>query len=132
MAFSLPDFNITCDVYRGPFLTRVLAISAQPCNLAYGRRSSLQNPLSGTQNGESMNMSLLLPPGADLRDLSCAAVQDVVEAPSGSGRWYQVSNVDDVGKGFGNEHRCAILFKISHALFPTGSYVGLSWPAPIP
>jgi len=131
MAYSLPQFNLTCDIYRGPWLTRTLAIAAQPCNLAYGRRHSLQNVASGTQNGESMNMSLLLPPGVDVRDLSCAAVDDVVECPSGSGRWYQVSNVDDIGKGFDNEHRCAILFKISAAMFG-GSYAGLQWPAPIP
>jgi len=131
MAFSLPTFNITCEVYFGPWLTKTLRLTGQECNLAYGRRSSLQNPLSGLENGESMNMTLLVPPLVDIRDLSNWGVQDVVEVPSGSGRWYQVSNVDDIGKGFPNEHRAAILFKISENLFPTGSYVGLQWPRPI-
>jgi len=131
MSFHLPELNIECDIYTGPWLSKVLRVTNEPCNLAYGRRSSLNDELSGTQNGGSMAMSLLLDAGTDVRDLSCSAVQDVVEVPAGSGRWYQVYNVDDIGRGFPNEHRCAVIFKISEAMFGS-SYSGLSWPTPIP
>lgn len=130
MAYTIPDFNLTCDVWRGPYLGRSIAIAGLACNLAYGRRRSMpQDDID--QNGWVMAMSLLVPSSSDIRDLSCAAVQDVVEVPSGSGRWYQVANVDDIGKGFPNEHRCAALYKISEAMWGA-SYAGLMWPAPIP
>jgi len=132
MAYKIPEFNLVCDVYRGPWATRVLALEELECNLAYSRRQQTLSPFPAGANETSVVMSLLVPAGSDLRDLSCAAVQDVVECPSGSGRWYQVSMVDDIGKGFDNEHRCASLFKISEALIPTGNYTGLLWPAPIP
>lgn len=130
MAYVLPDFNLTCDVYRGPWATKALAISAQVCNLAYSKRGQIPSVFH-TFNEWSVQMSLLVPPLVDIRDLSCAAVEDVIECPAGSGRWYQVGSVDDIGKGFPNEHRCAILFKISEALLGA-PYTGLMWPAPIP
>lgn len=130
MAFTLPDFNLTCKVYTGPWATRVVRLSAQPCNLAFSRRTAKQAELE-TDNAFSILMYLLVPALTDLRDLSCSAVQDVVECPAGSGRWYQVAGVDDIGKGFSNEHRCAMLFKISEAMFGA-PYTGLAWPTPIP
>ena len=130
MAFTEPNYNLVAGVYRGPWATKTLSDSAMPCNLAYSRRSS-KAEVSENADSFAMLMSLLVPAGSDLRDLSCAAVQDVVEVPEGSGRWYQVCNVDDIGKGFPNEHRCAMLFKISEAMFGA-SYAGLVWPAPIP
>lgn len=131
MAFSLPDFNITCNIYSGPYLARTIRpASPVPCNLAFSRRQ--QFPTADEDaNGWSVVMSLLLPPLTDIRDLSCSAVQDVVECPAGSGRWYQVGMVDDIGKGFPNEHRCALIYKISEAMWGA-SYLGLSWPGPIP
>jgi hypothetical protein len=131
MAFRLPEFNIECEIYRGPWLTKTLASAHQPCNLAYGKRIAVTSSDTFFQDQYSVLMQLLLPPLVDIRDLSCAAVSDVVEVPAGSGRWYQVCNVDDIGKGFDNEHRCALLFKIAATMFGS-SYAGLSWPAPIP
>lgn len=132
MAFTLPDFNLFCNVYRGPWPTKVLAIADLECNLAFSRRGQIPTPFAADANEWSPIMSLLVPPGSDIRSLVCAAVQDLVECPSGSGRWYQVGGVDDIGKGFDNEHRCALLFQISEALIPTGNYAGLLWPTPIP
>jgi hypothetical protein len=59
--------------------------------------------------------------GTDIRDLNTATGYDIVEVPAGTGRLYLVEQVDDVGKGFLNEHRCATLSK---GLF--------TWPSPIP
>jgi hypothetical protein len=130
MAFTVPDFNLVCNVFRGPYLTRVLAITDLPCNLAFSRRGQIPSAFQ-VNNEWSPIMSLLVPAGSDLRSLVNAAVEDVVECPSGSGRWYQVGGVDDIGKGFPNEHRCALLFQISAAMLGA-SYGTLAWPAPMP
>lgn len=45
---------------------------------------------------------------------------DLIECPQGSGRFYEVLFVDDVGKGFANEHRIALVSKV------------LPWPIPTP
>lgn len=132
MPYMLPDFNLTCEVYRGPWASRVLAVHALECNLAFSRRGQIPTGFAADLNEWSPIMSLLVPAGSDIRSLVCAAVEDVIECPSGSGRWYQVGGVDDIGKGFPNEHRCALLFQISEAMIPTGAYAGLLWPAPIP
>jgi len=130
MAFTLPDFNLACDVYRGPWATKVLALSGVACNLAFSRRAQLPTALQ-VNNEWSPIMSLLVPAGTDIRSLVNAGVEDVIECPAGSGRWYQVGGVDDIGKGFPNEHRCALLFQISFAMLGS-PYAGLAWPAPMP
>jgi hypothetical protein len=73
-----------------------------------------------------------VPKGSDVRDGSCALLNDFVEVPQGSGRWYVVMNVDDVGKGFPNEFRYATIGKIFQGASGSGSFTGLFWPAPIP
>lgn len=66
-------------------------------------------------------MSLLLPLQTDIRGLQDTVSQDMVEVPAGSGRWYSVQIVDDIGKGYANEHRSASIFAL-----PGG------WTAPYP
>lgn len=131
MAFSVPTFPITCNLWRGPWLTRVFADNLD-CNLANGRRgvqSNFWEPefFSGAQNVAQ----LLLPALSDVRDASNAPEPDVVEVPAFSGRWYIVLGFDDVGKGFPNEYRIAYITKIYETLNPT-NYAGLVWPAPCP
>ncbi len=130
MAFTVPEFNLLCNVYRGPWATKVLAVPDLECNLAFSRRAQLPTAFQ-TNNEWSVIMSLLVPAGSDIRSLVNAAVEDIIECPSGSGRWYQVGAVDDIGKGFPNEHRCALLFQISAAMLGA-PYTGLAWPAPMP
>jgi hypothetical protein len=73
-----------------------------------------------------------LPAGTDIRDEYCAGnIYDLVEVPSGSGRWYTTSLVDDVAKGFPNEYRLAAIRKVSGSVFP-GNFPGMTWPTPIP
>jgi hypothetical protein len=133
MSFSLPDFNLICDVYTGPWLTRVLRVSPV-CNLAMGRRTAfLTFTIDIVDATQGLSPNLLLPAGTDVRDVSCSGSgnADVIECPAGSGRWYQVVNVDDIGKGFGNEHRCASLVKIYEGV-DSVRFAGLFWPTPIP
>jgi len=131
MSFTLPDFNLSVDVYTGPWLTKVFRLNVEG-NLAVGRRTAFFSTDWGAGAPSFHPLpTLLLPALTDIRDGSCNGVQDVVEIPSGSGRWYQVLGVDDSGKGFGNEHRFAHVSKIYEQMNPL-NFPGLQWPTPIP
>lgn len=123
MSYTLPTFNLTCNLWSytsgPPNPPRVSPV----CNLAWGRRVS--TPLSVEDQGYIwQGMTLLLPAHTDVRDGSDGASGgDRAEVPAGSGRYYQVCYVDDIGKGFSNEHRAAVLIK----------WVGYAWwPVPYP
>lgn len=121
MAFSVPAMPLPVNVWRqGAALTDPPAVTTVG-NLAWGRRVAA--PASGGTSGLGVVFTaetLLLPPLVDVRDGSCPSGPDVVEVPAGSGRFYDVATVDDIGKGFANEHRAAVLTK--HG----------PWPQPIP
>jgi hypothetical protein len=131
MAFTVPDFNLSCNIFTGPWIGKVFRLSAD-CNLAQGKRSM---PVFVFENNAPQNYTtssqLLLPAGTDIRDASPGGEPDIVEVPAGSGRWYSCVTVDDFGKGFDNEHRFAILHKIWEQLNPV-LFPGANWPAPIP
>jgi hypothetical protein len=73
------------------------------------------------EGGGVGGMTLMVPALTDIRGPQDTVSFDMVECPLGSGRWYRVCAVDDIGKGFANEHRAALLFAL-----PT------SWIAPYP
>lgn len=123
MAFVLPTFNITVDIYSaglpppaGP--PRVTAIAAQL------RAPAANNIVIVSVASANSAMVLLLAPGTDIRDGFNTPINssDWVEAPAGTGRFYRVVFVDDIGRGFPNEHRFAVLQKV----------LGVPWPTPIP
>lgn len=131
MAFSLPTFNITVNIHTVAGGANVFRLSS-PANLALGRRIA-QPAAAGEQTGglAGLTPTLLFPAGTDVRDSSCGGEMDIIEAPAGSGRWYLATLVDDIGKGFPNEHRFATLYKTWG--FPgNGSGLTLPWPTPIP
>jgi len=133
MAFTLPDFNLTVDVYTGPWLTKTLRLSTL-ANLALSRRVlQIQGGFDPSSAVETLTplMTLLLPAGTDVRDRFQGGPYDLVDAPAGSGRWYVVAGVDDIGKGFPNEHRVALLAKVGASLDGT-EFAGLVWPVPMP
>jgi hypothetical protein len=121
MAFSVPTFNLTCNIWRGASGPPAPPSVVAECNLAWGRRVS--HFPSGLGVDPASAMTLLLPVGTDIRSLVCATGSDWVEVPAGTGRFYVVLGVDDVGKGFPNEHRAALLL-------PTDNFG--PWPSPIP
>jgi hypothetical protein len=45
---------------------------------------------------------------------------DTVEVPAGSKRYYLIEDVEDLGKGFTNEHRIGLLVPLA------------PWPSPLP
>jgi len=134
MAFTLPDFNISVEIYnRTPFppVTPRLTVMG---NLAFSRRTA-RSTFEWNDNEFGILMYLLLPALTDVRDDSSfggsAASADIVQAPAGSGRFYLVTSVDDIGKGFPNEHRCALLQKVYADVGGTGTFPGVLWPRPM-
>lgn len=135
MAFSTPTFNLVCEVWSGPWLSKSFRFES-PCNLAFGRRVN-NYPLNGPDPGGtpwSFAMDLLLPKATNIRDKYMGYDNDIIECPAGTGRWYQIMAFDDVGKGFDNEYRIASLVKIAQVLDVEGleQYTGLDWPDPTP
>lgn len=130
MAYTLPTFNLSCNIYSwvappGPLV--VVRLSPE-CNLQMSRRVNTGYFTADSfYDGVRMQMYLLLPPLTDIRPSKCVGydspVADLVECPAGSGRIYQVVDVDDVGKGFSNEFRVA-------SVYGTAQYG--AWPTPIP
>jgi len=123
MAFSLPAFPLMANIWRNGNATSNPPDVVSPCNLAYGKRVMTQywDWGEGPPPVDSAVFScLLLPPLTDIRDGFNPSAQDTVEVPQGSGRLYQCMFVDDLGKGFANEHRFAMLKKVQF------------WPEPIP
>lgn len=118
MAFTLPTFNLTCNVFT-PGVFGAPRLSSV-CNLAQGKRGLMIF-------GNNYNVQLLCPKLTDVRSELCVGqVQgDWIECPAASGRWYNVTYVDDVGKGFANEYRLVWMVGI------VGPF-GAKWPAPIP
>jgi hypothetical protein len=120
VAYRLPTFNISCGIYSGdgsPFPVVPEfddpRIEEQECALVFGRRVNMA--LFGGQDElglQTLSMSLLLPPSTDVRGREAVTGPDIVECPSGTHRWYWVVSVDDIGKGWPNEHRVAVLVPI--------------------
>lgn len=126
MSFSLPTFNLDCNIVTGGSTWPWTARLTVKGNLAWGRRVSQHNETAGAQN-----LTLLLPAGTDVRagPVPNPPGNDLVEVPAGSGRSYIVLSVDDIGKGFPNEHRAAILTPTSVAMTAGGTHY---WPTPFP
>lgn len=78
-------------------------------NLALGRRVAGSKLQDGTTNPSDGGMWLLVPKDTDIRDSKALTGEDMVEVPGGTGRLYTVKWVDDIGKGFANEHRFGVL-----------------------
>lgn len=119
-------------LYRVPLFPSVVAVWHSPnvppagpdvlfnCQLTPGRRAITPYVIHPAGSVIPGVIHALLPKGADIRDAKAASGPDLVECPVGSGRFYDVTFVDDIGLGFTNEHRFAQLRGI-----PT-------WPTPFP
>jgi hypothetical protein len=110
MSFNLPQFNLHCNVWHAPAIPPVGAPDLDTLgNLAWGRRVNVTSTGGTSFLGTPLLcMTLLLPKLTDVRG-DPAGGADVVEVPAGSGRFYRIVFVDDIGKGFANEHRAAVL-----------------------
>lgn len=123
-SYTIPTFNLLINIWRGTTpITNPPDVTTMG-NLAWGNR--INNMTSRTYTGgtptvthNSAAMTLLLPKLTDIRGLIPAFGQgDTVEAPAGSGRYYTTLYVDDIGKGFANEHRAAIISMTTPVTYP--------------
>lgn len=136
MAFTVPRFNITVNVFTGPWLTKTLRVADLAANFAIGRREQQAGNdfinASSFQPESGLTAFLLLPSGSDVRSQSNGGgVQDVIEIPSGSNCWYQCTAWEDMAMGFPNQYRMAAVAKIWEELNPI-YYAGCVWPVPTP
>lgn len=125
MAYRLPTFNLLCNVSQPDFANTIMIPSApyrlesQACQLTYGRRVQVVSTGGTAQVGVLvMTMNLLLPALTDVRGPQDIRSFDMVEVPAGSARWYSVVAVDDIGKGFTNEHRSASIHAMAGVWVP--------------
>jgi hypothetical protein len=121
MSFSVPKFNLTVNVWNGADEPPGAPTFVVKGNLAYGRRTSPSGTLDQAEQG--LTMQLLLPAGTDAQWAIQGVGPSVMEVPAGSGRFYVCAGVDDVGKGWSNEHRVALLIATSDYGY---------WPIPMP
>ncbi len=112
MSYTLPFFPLGTQIYTaggGPPAAPRLTLNTQ---LVAGHRRSLPPLLAALATVVHGHMWLLLPPFTDIRGANSAGGADIVQCPSNSGRLYSVVYVDDIAKGFTNEHRMALLDQI--------------------
>lgn len=124
MAYVLPNFNLTCNVWSGfdpsapspPVGPPRLA--AIPCALVLGRRVNVASTGGTGAPGIPLQaMNVLFPALTDVRGPQDVTAADALEVPAGSGRFYGVYFVDDIGKGYTNEHRTASALAIPNSWF---------------
>jgi hypothetical protein len=135
MPFVIPNFNLTYNVWTGTIFVPSAIIPVgvprsvnQPGALVLGRRVNMTSSGgTGSQGFPVMTMNLLTPKGTDIRGPQSGPL-DQVECPPGSGRFYFVVGVDDIGKGYPNEHRTASLYAAS----PVGPHIPGYWNPPYP
>lgn len=123
MAYNPPSFNLTADIYDladwpsgSPRLT---SISCQWRGV--GKAASIYNAVSVTSF--SVPTEILFPAGTDVRSLfeSATSSYDIIKLyMGGSFRPFRVLDVYDIGKGFTNEYRVAVVVKLA------------PWTPPIP
>jgi len=122
MSYRLPAFPLLCNIATPP-APGVASIPTPPyrlnlvkCQLTYGRRVNVASTGgTGVPGIPLLAMSLLLPKLTDIRGPQDSVSFDMVEVPAASGRWYWTAAVDDIAKGFANEHRTAAIFALAKA-----------------
>lgn len=122
MAFVLPQMPLTCGIWDVNLVPPVVGPDRTvKCNLAWGRRTAVPSTGgTGALGVVLFTMTLLLPARTNIWGDPGLVACSVVEVPLASGRYYRVAVVDDLGKGFANEHRGAVLVQ------------ALPWAHPIP
>ena len=119
MAYVLPTFNLKCGIHRWPIRFDLPADLIVDCQIR-GPGSTYSATAAGTIGYYGITW-LILPPLTDIRDTYCEPINsnDGVEVPLGSGRYYMVTWVEDIAKGFSNEHKYALLVKNKQNVWPT-------------
>ena len=120
MPYRLPSFNVDCAIWHQPNKPPAAPDLTVKGNLSPGKVTGIWTPADVTKPNVPGLMWLRLPAGTDVRDEVATGGADTVEVPKGSLRYYSPVWVDDIGLGFANEHRFAMLGRIN------------PWPVPYP
>jgi len=140
MAYRLPTFNLAADIYRILGLGGTYGVPdlSQVCNLCPGKRDQVYLTGAPATNAAFTNdvsrefRYALFPALTDVRATWNGLAADIVEIPSGSQRFYVVIDVEDVGKGFPNEHRMATLLYMRSGSGAVAGGLGTTAPVPLP
>jgi hypothetical protein len=120
MSYRIPTFNLTVNVWRaGTAVTDPPDLTTLGC-MSIGRSTTMTTGIPEDPSVDTVTIRLFVPKLTDVRDAVSPPGADTLEVPAGTGRYYIVRQVDDVGKGFPNEFRFAAIAKLA------------PWPAPIP
>jgi hypothetical protein len=111
--FRLPTLNLTANVWHNSGVVPPAGapdIAGMACQLAWDHSGDIATPPAAQKHF----MKMRVPPRSDLRDANSSTGPDVVEIPAGTARYYAVQLVDDVGRGFPNEFRQALVTLAAH------------------
>jgi len=115
MAFTLPDFNLSANLWtRGVNVLNPPRV-VTPCFLTIGRRvvsGTDSQTFSGATSGVGIDMlyrNMGCPARTDIRGSWFPGGGDTVEVPAGSSMFYTAQDVADVARGHPNEYRFAWL-----------------------
>jgi hypothetical protein len=124
MAFIVPTFNLTCNIW-----SRATWGATSPTPIPPPDYPNVPCQLRADMKAQGnvylfdflwQAEYLLVPAGTDLRIPDYATnidfdSPDIVEVPSGSSRWYFLVYTFDVAKGFSNEYRVGVLISTQGA-----------------
>lgn len=101
MAFTLPIFNLVCNLWRPPATTSDPPTSSPDCQLYYPSRSTLPIEVPSADDF-SPAAWIRFPWGTDVR------VGDILEVAAADGYFYEVRFVDRMHRGFANQYIFAV------------------------
>lgn len=133
MPYVIPAMPLDCDVWWN-YDPTVTMYSAPDINkvkgcLSPGKRVMLSVPTpTSSPTFYEYPVELLLPPLTNISGETDVVFTSVVEVPTGSHRFYVVTYVDDIAKGFANEHRYILMNMFKVAMV----FIDVTWPFPIP
>jgi hypothetical protein len=102
--FFLPNFDLVCNIWRNATLITAPPDLSPACQLRVFKSGFFG--IAGVNAGA---MLLCLLAGTDIRPQGCATFHDQLEVPALTGRFYNCIAVDDVGRGFPNQYRIALI-----------------------
>jgi hypothetical protein len=114
MAFQLPNFNLLVNIWTNtlPPVFNPPRVADARANMAWGKRvSSMSTGGTSSVGVIAQTMTLLLESTTDIRGYLSTTGYDIVEVPSGSGRYYNVYIADYIGYGFPNQHKAALIYQ---------------------
>lgn len=121
MTFTVPDFNISANLWRPPNAPPSAVTRSFSAQLYITPRPCL-DILPGSNGTYQPAIFLRCPTGTDIKP------GDVIEAAAGDGWYYRVRWVERMHRGFGNEYLSALLEQGSNVISPAVPV----FPPPVP